>query len=102
MISFLMLSSLILGLIAWIIPCVNIFRHKSNYNKNWAIYSIVSISACAIAISFQLIYSNYIVQRGDWSALMDTIGTSTVLSIILLISTLILNGISLSIYSCKR
>ena len=102
MISFLMLGSLVLGLIAWILPIVNIGRYKRNYNKNWAIYSIVSISACSIAISFQVIYSNYIVQIGDWSALMDTSGTSALLSMILLISTLVLNGISVGMYYTKN
>jgi len=52
-------------------------------DRNWAIYSIASISACAIAIDFQVIYSNHIVQIGDWSALIDTSGTSTLLSLIL-------------------
>ena len=94
MISFLMVGSLILGLIAWILPITNISRYKMNYNKNWETYSIMSISACAIAINLQVIYSNHIVQIGDWSALMDTSGTSTLLSVILPISTLILNGIS--------
>lgn len=102
MISFLMLGSLILGLIAWILPSINISSYKIKYNKNWAIYSIISITACAIAISFQVIYSNYIVQIGDWSALMDTSGTSTLLSIILLISTLVLNGISLGMHYTKK
>lgn len=102
MISFLMLGSLALGLIALVLSVMNISKYKANYNKNWAIYSIFSISACAIAIGFQVIYSNYIVQIGDWSALMDTSGTSTLLSIILLISTLILNGISLGMYVFKR
>lgn len=102
MISFLMLGSLILGLIAWILPSINISNYKINYNKNSAIYSIISITACAIAISFQVIYSNYIVQIGDWSALMDTSGTSTLLSIILLISTLVLNGISLGMHYTKK
>lgn len=97
-----MLGSLVLGLIAWILPSVNIGRYKTNYNKNWAIYSIVSISVCSIAISFQVLYSNHIVQMGDWSALMDTSGTSTLLSIILLIITLILNGISLGMYASKQ
>lgn len=100
MISFLMLGSLVLGLIAWILPIMNIGKYKNK--KNWAMYSIGSISACAIAISFQVIYSNHIVQIGDWSALMDTSGTSTLLSIILLISTLVLNGISLGMYYAKK
>lgn len=102
MISFLMVGSLILGLIAWILPSINIGRYKRNYNKNWAIYSITSISACATAVSFQLIYSNHIVRIKDWSALMDTIGTSTFLSLTLLIITLILNVISLGMYHTKK
>ena len=102
MISFLMLGSLILGLIAWILPITNISRYKMNYNKNWATYSIMSMSACAIAINLQVIYSNHIVQIGDWSALMDTSGTSTLLSIVLLMSTLALNLTSLAMYRTKK
>lgn len=102
MISFLMIGSLVLGLIAWILPIINIVRYKRNYNKNWDIYSIISVSACAIAISFQLIYSNHIVSIEDWSALMDTIGTSTLLSVLLLIVTLVLNIISVSMYHTKN
>lgn len=102
MIRFLMLGSLVFGLIACILPSMIIIGScKMNYNKNWAVYSIISISACAVAISCQAIYINHIVQIGDWSALMDTSGTSTLLSIILLISTLVLNGVSLTIYSIK-
>ncbi len=73
-----------------------------NCSKNWAIYSIVSISACATAISFQIIYSNLIVQIKDWSALIDTSDTSTLLSVLLLISTLVLNGISVGIHYTKK
>ena len=102
MISLLMLGSLVLGLLAWILPSMNIGNYKTNYNKNWPIYSIFSLSACAIAISFQLIYNNHIVEIGDWAALMDTSGASTVLSIILLISTLALNGISLGMHYNKN
>lgn len=102
MIGFLMLGSLVLGLISWILPIANIGRYKRNYNKNWAIYSIVSISACAVAICLQVMYSNYITELRDWSALMDTIPTSTKLSITLLIVTLILNGISVYAYHSKE
>lgn len=92
MISFLMLGSLILGFIAWILPIMKFNRIK---NMNWAVRSILSISACAISLSFQIIYNNHIVQLGDWSALMDTTGTSTSLSIVLLVVTIILNAINM-------
>lgn len=102
MIGFLLIGSLVFGLIAWILPIINISRYEKRYNKDWAIYSIISISACAIAMCFQILYSNHMVQIEDLSGLMDTIGTSTVLSVILLISTLLLNAISLNIYRVRK
>lgn len=102
MISFLMIGSLVLGLISWVLPIIILIKYKRNKNNNWAIYSIASISACAITICFQVIYSNYITNIGDWSTLMDTIPTSTLLSIILLIGTLILNGILVGMYYTKK
>lgn len=98
MVSFLMLGSLILGLVSWILPVLSITK----YNKNWAIYSIISMSLCSIALVFQILYSNHIVQIGDIAALMDTSGTSAVLSIILLVITLILNLLSLIYNTIKE
>ncbi|MFY9178025.1 MAG: hypothetical protein WBI74_12560 [Caldicoprobacterales bacterium] len=102
MVSFLMIGSLVLGLIAWALPAINIARYKQSFDNNWAIYSIVSVSACAVSISFQLIYCNYIVIKEDWAALMDTVGVSTGLSVFLLISTLVLNATSLILYKFKK
>lgn len=102
MVSFLMVGSLVLGLIAWILPSINISNHKEKYNDNWGIYSILSISSCAISICFQILYSNHMVQIGDLSALMDTSGTSTLLSVILLLSTLVLNAISINMYRSRK
>ena len=93
-----MIGSLVLGLIIWIMISINIGRYKRNYNRNWASYSIISISACVIAISFQLIHTNYMVNIEDWSGLMDTIGTSTLLSLVLLVVTLVLNVVSIGMY----
>lgn len=98
MVSFLMLGSLILGLVSWILPVLSITK----YNKNRAIYSIISMSLCSIALVFQILYSNHIVQIGDIAALMDTSGTSAVLSIILLVITLILNLLSLIYNTIKE
>lgn len=97
MISFLMIGSLALGLIAWIFPVINIMQSKKN-NKNWAVISILSISACAISLYFQIFYSNYLVEIGDMAALMDTTGASSFLSVVLLVGTIILNAITLIIY----
>lgn len=65
MVSFLMVGSLVFGLIAWLLPSLNISRYKEGYNKNWSTYSILSVSSCAISICFQILYSNHMVQIGD-------------------------------------
>lgn len=98
MVSFLMLSSLVLGLIAWILPIINLMQFKKNKNRNWATLSILSISACAISLYFQIFYNNYLVEIWDVSALMDTTGASAFLSAVLMIVTIILNAINLIIY----
>ena len=97
MVSFLMLGSLILGLVSWILPVLSITK----YNKKWATYSIISMSSCSIALVFQILYSNHMVRIGDLAALIDTSGTSAVLSVILLVISIILNILSL-IYNNKE
>lgn len=102
MISFLMLGSLILGLIAWIFPVINLMLYKKYENRNWAMLSFLSISACAISLCFQIFYNNHLVKIGDWSALMDTAGAVTFVSAVLLIVTIILNTITVIIYSHRK
>lgn len=98
MVSFLMLGSLILGLVSWILPILSITKD----NKNWATYSIISMSSCSIALVFQILYSNHMVKIEDLAALMDTSGTSAMLSVILLVITLILNILSLIYNTIKE
>lgn len=90
-----MVGSLVLGLIAWILPIINFMKMERLENKNWAVLSILSISACAISLCFQIFYNNHLVKLEDWTALMDTTGTSTVLSVVLLVVTIILNAINM-------
>jgi len=98
MISLLNLGSLLLGLIAWILPVVNLMRYKKHENRNWVILSILSISACAFSLYFQILYNNHLVNIEDWSALMDTAGAVAFVSSALLIVTVILNTITLYIF----
>lgn len=98
MISFLMLGSLILGLTAWIIPVVNLMVFKKHKNRNWSTASTLSISACAISLCFQILYSHHLVKIQDWAALLDTAGVSSFFSIVLLVVTITLNAITLIIY----
>ena len=92
------LGSLVLGLIAWILPVVNLKRYKKRDNKNWIVLSVMSLGACAISLCFQILNIHYLVTIADWSALMDTIGAVAFVAAFLLIVTIILNVITLLIY----
>lgn len=92
------IGSLVLGLIAWVLPIINLINSKKPNHDNWIILSVMSISACAISLCFQIIYNYYLVKIADWSALMDITGAAAFLSAVLLIGTIILNTITLVIY----
>ena len=62
---------------------------------------IASISACVIALYFQILYNNYLVRIEDWSALMDTSKSVVQLSFLLAIVTIVLNIISAIVYIKK-
>ncbi|KQL19717.1 hypothetical protein ACFFHH_24155 [Cytobacillus solani] len=88
-------GSLMLGLIAWILPIVNLTRYKKHDSRNRFVLSILSISACAISLCFQIFYIYHLVKIEDWSALMDTSSAVVLAAAILLIVTIILNVITL-------
>jgi cytochrome c oxidase subunit 4 len=92
------IGSLVLGIIAWIFPVVNLMQHKKHEHRNWIVLSIMSISACAISLYLQLFYNYHLVKSADWSALMDTTGAVVFVSAVLVIITIILNVITLIIY----
>jgi len=95
------LGSLLLGLIAWILPVINLANNNKAEHKNWVVFSISSVSACAIALYMQILYGNHLVKIEDWSALMDTSHGVVLVSAILLVVTIALNAITVSVY-CKN
>ncbi len=90
-------ASLVLGLIAWILPILNIAQYKNN-NKNWGVFSMISLSMCSISIYFQIIYTNHLVNISDWSALMDTTNSLVFVTSVLIVVTITLNIINFIIY----
>jgi hypothetical protein len=82
------------NIIAWILPIINLLH----VHRNWVTLSIMSISACAISLYFQIFYGYILVKVEDWSALMDTQGAVAFVSAVLLIVTIILNTITLVVY----
>jgi cytochrome c oxidase subunit 4 len=90
------IGSLVLGLIALILPFVNFGRYEKH--NHWVTRSVMSISACAISLSFQIFYIHHKVKIEDWSALMDTMRAIVFASAFLLIVTIILNAFTLIAY----
>ena len=96
------LGSLLLGLIAWILPIINLSIPNKVEHKNWFVLCIISISVCALSLFLQILYYNYLVNIEDWSALMDTVNAVVLASSVLLNVTLMLNVITLAIYMKKK
>ncbi|QIK52424.1 hypothetical protein G7058_10435 [Jeotgalibaca porci] len=90
------MSSLVFGLIAWIIPIFNIIRHKKRGN-NHSIPTLLSMGSCAIALWSQLSYNIYLIEINDYPALLDTVGTLNWVAAILIFTTIILNVISITL-----
>ena len=98
MMGWLNIGSLLLGLIAWILPIIYLMRHKQHEHQNWGVLSVISISACAISISFQIFYNHHLVKIEDWAALMDTTRAVVIATVVLLIITFILNVLTFIVY----
>jgi len=76
------LGSFVVGLVAWILPTVNLMR----------------FGACATSLSFQIFYHNHLVTIEDWAALMDTTDAVAFATAVLLIGTILLNVMTLFLY----
>lgn len=96
--SMLNIGSLVFGLIAWVLPVVNLSQGKRSDYRHWTILSVVSVSACAASLCMQIFYQEYLVKIQDWSALMDTTHAVAWVSIILLAVTIVLNIITFVVY----
>ncbi|MGM0835123.1 MAG: hypothetical protein ACQEV7_03130 [Bacillota bacterium] len=101
MIGLLNLSSLVLGIIAWILPVVTIMQSEKHRGRNWVALSFMSFSACAISLCFQIFYNYHLVKIEDWSALMDTTRAVVLAAAVLLLVTIVLNIITLILYHDK-
>ncbi|WP_347488490.1 hypothetical protein ABDB91_14880 [Desulfoscipio sp. XC116] len=96
------LGSLVLGLIAWILPVINLVQHNKTDHRNWVIFSVASLSASAISLCMQIFYTNHLVKIEDWSALMDTSSAVAFFATLLIVVTIILNAITLVLYYEKK
>jgi len=86
------LVSILLGLIAWLLPLINLGIENKAKNKNWVVLSLASVSACAISLCIQLFTTNSW-DKSDWS--VDFIAY---VALVLLVGTITLNVITLVVY----
>ena len=96
------IGSLIFGLIAWILPVVNLTQHSKSGSRDWPAFSVVSAASCAVSLYMQILYTDHLVQIEDWSALLDTSRAVTWVSAVLLIVTIILNAVTLAVCRGRR
>jgi len=91
------LASLLFGVLAWVLPAINLGRRhvREEVDKSWALVIITSFSACGIALILQVFYQAHLVDIEDWSALMDTTRAVGQIGAFLLLVTIILNVLSL-------
>lgn len=100
--SWLNLGSLVFGLIAWILPVINLVQRNKADRRNWVVFSIASIGACAISLCLQIFYTDHLVKTEDWSALMDTSSAVATVATILLAVTIILNAAAVVVNCGKK
>jgi len=91
-------GSLVLGLIAWILPVINLAKFNKAKHKHWIVLLFASMSACVISVLFQIVYQRHLVQIEDWSAIMDTIWGILFVSTVLITVTITLNLITIIKY----
>jgi hypothetical protein len=93
-------GSLVLGLFAWTLPVISILNSRKKQLNFWSLTAL-SLMACAIAIFFQMLYNQHLIDIGDMSALLDTSKAVTYISGVLLVSTIILNAFNIGINNKK-
>ena len=96
------LGSLLLGIIAWTLPVINLMQRNTASRRTYAVFSATSLVACSIALCLQLFELNHRINIHDWSALLDTSRAVASVAALLLIGTIILNAIVIVKHSAKR
>lgn len=92
------MGSVLFGLAAWILPVINFFKRNDPNHRHRSLFAVASVMSCAVALYMQIIYSDELAGKSDWTALADTSGTVVLISSVLLTVTLILNAVTFLFY----
>ncbi|MDX5475919.1 MAG: hypothetical protein LPK00_10340 [Bacillaceae bacterium] len=101
MITLLTIGSLLLGLLACALPAISFMRYQTGGNKHWVLFSIISATACAMALFSEMLYFQHLVRIEDFGAIMDITDGIVLAATILLIFTSVLNAVTVFIYRNK-
>ncbi len=93
------IGSFLLGIVAWSLPIVYVF--KGNKHNHGIALTTLSMTACAISLCFQILNFHHLVNIGDWTAIMDISGGIVLAAAVLLIVTILLNGMALMVYRIR-
>jgi len=96
------LLSLVLGLVALILPIIRITLVKNQKGNNTEFYSILSFSICCTALCLQFFEYDSVVRAGDWTALMDTLGVVSFAGVTLIVFIIVLNALAFNIDRVKE
>lgn len=94
--AWLNLGSMILGLLAWILPLLVItkFDKIKSVHGTYMLYG--SLVSAILTLLFVITYRQYLISIEDWSALMDTNGSFQLASVVMVVVTIALNGVALA------
>lgn len=96
------IGSVILGLIAVVLPVINLMRYNTSDNQYWFVFTLISIISCMVSLFMQIFYVNHLVNIKDWTAIMDTLNVVAFASALLLVAIIVLNGVTCFAYIRKR
>ena len=89
------IGSLTLGLIAWMIPAIVMCKQKKKDGTRKFRVIGASFISCIMALLLQIFEIRHRVDIHDWTALLDTMDVLSGVAVILVMITVILNGIAL-------
>lgn len=92
-------TSLLLGMLCWLLPAVFLLFHKKIPRRYWIYASAASLTACSLSLYLQMCYTDTLITGENWSALMDTYNAVVIAAGYLLLVGLVLNGVLLLVYS---
>lgn len=89
------IASILLGLLAWLLPILSLAGIKKKASKRLACFTFGSFTAACISLLLQFFDQVYLVSIRDWSAIEDTARALAIAATLMVIVTVLLNFFSI-------